>query len=178
MRILVLLLRVGRMPPASWGLLVRLPQQLVSILQNSNQSMCIPSMHAVSLISLVSCWPALCHADLCCCSIRVPGSIGCASDRNRSNSLARRRAAIDISPRAVQRLSDKVALLDAGHIDVDGGGVTRTEVEALYTDMQLIHRGRCVKDQAERASRVGEGWDFLWGAVPLIKLMTAELITA
>ena len=42
------------------------------------------------------------------CSIRVPGSMACSGDRNRSNSLARRRAAIDISPRAVQRLSDKV----------------------------------------------------------------------
>jgi hypothetical protein len=35
-------------------------------------------------------------------------------------------------------------MLDAGHLDVDGGGVTRCDLEALYTDMQLIHRGRCV----------------------------------
>lgn len=74
--------------------------------------------------------------------IRVPGSLSCSGDRNRSNSLARRRAAIDISPRAVQQLSDKVAALDAGHLDVGSGGVTRCEVEALYSDMQLIHRGR------------------------------------
>lgn len=80
----------------------------------------------------------------------MPGSIGAATDRNRSNSLARRRAAIDISPRAVQRLSDKVALLDAGHIDLDGGGVVRAEVDALYTDMQLIHRGRCVEPTEQR----------------------------
>lgn len=84
----------------------------------------------------------LCLAAVLSCSIRVPGSLSCSGDRNRSNSLARRRAAIDISPRAVQRFSDKVAALDAGHLDADGGGVTCTEVEALYTDMQLIHRGR------------------------------------
>jgi hypothetical protein len=87
----------------------------------------------------VSC-DVLCRALLH--SIRVPGSLSCSGDRNRSNSLARRRAAIDISPRAVQRLSDKVAAMDAGHLAVDGGGVTRCEVEALYSDMQLIHRGR------------------------------------
>jgi hypothetical protein len=77
----------------------------------------------------------------------VPGSLSSCHDRNRSNSLARRRAAIDISPRAVQRLADKVAVLDAGQLCTAGecavGGVTRAEVDALYSDMQLIHRGRC-----------------------------------
>lgn len=68
-------------------------------------------------------------------------------DRGRSNSCARRRAAIDISPSAVQRLADKVTALEERHyrtsLDGDlGNGITHTEIEQLYTDMQLIHRGR------------------------------------
>lgn len=67
-------------------------------------------------------------------------------DRARSNSNARRRAAIDISPAAVQRLADKVATLEEqkyrNSLEVDVDGVTQTQLEQLYTDMQLIHRGR------------------------------------
>jgi hypothetical protein len=48
----------------------------------------------------------------------------------------------------VQRLADKVAILQNSQMraSLDGleGGVTRADIEELYADMQLIHRGRCV----------------------------------
>lgn len=78
-------------------------------------------------------------------SIYVPRTA--LGDRGRSNSCARRRTAIDISPTAVQRLADKVATFEERHYRTSldgelGDGITRTEIEQLYTDMQLIHRGR------------------------------------
>ncbi|WIA38942.1 hypothetical protein OEZ86_005095 [Tetradesmus obliquus] len=75
--------------------------------------------------------------------IRVPSSV---TEHSRSSSLGRRRTAIDISPAAVQRLADKVAILQHSQmrasLDGDDGGVTRADIEELYADMQLIHRGR------------------------------------
>ncbi|KAF6255634.1 kinase-like domain-containing protein [Scenedesmus sp. NREL 46B-D3] len=76
-------------------------------------------------------------------TILVPSS---ASEHSRNSSLSRRRTAIDISPAAVQRLADKVAILQHSQMraSLDGseGGVTRADIEELYADMQLIHRGR------------------------------------
>jgi len=80
----------------------------------------------------------------------VPGSHSSsgAEPRQRSGSLTgRRRAAIDISPAAVQRLATKVAVMETANLraslDEANCGIMHTEVELLYTDMQLIHRGRC-----------------------------------
>jgi hypothetical protein len=48
----------------------------------------------------------------------------------------------------VQRLADKVANLQDSQmrasLDGSNGGVTRADIEELYADMQLIHRGRWV----------------------------------
>lgn len=80
----------------------------------------------------------------------MPSSV---TEHSRSSSLGRRRTAIDISPAAVQRLADKVAILQHSQMraSLDGGdgGVTRADIEELYADMQLIHRGRCVATLAE-----------------------------
>lgn len=65
---------------------------------------------------------------------------------------SRRRTAIDISPKAVQRFEDKVAILECSHLRAgfsSPGGVTQAELESLYTDMQLIHQGRCEQPQTK-----------------------------
>lgn len=88
--------------------------------------------------------------------IRVPSSV---TEHSRSSSLGRRRTAIDISPAAVQRLADKVAILQHSQmrasLDGDDGGVTRADIEELYADMQLIHRGRSSLVYCAREVRSG-----------------------
>lgn len=90
------------------------------------------------------------------CSIHVPRPMS-IPDRGRGSSNGRRRAAIDISPTAVQRLAEKVATLEEHHYRTsldgdDDSGVTRMEIEQLYTDLQLIHRGRYVAGDARLAA--------------------------
>lgn len=87
-------------------------------------------------------------------SIWVPG-VRCArvapasarsGDHGRSGSLgAHRRAALDISPESAAALADCVAALEAGALraSLDGTrSTTQAEVEQLYADITLIHRGR------------------------------------
>lgn len=85
------------------------------------------------------------------CSIYVPRPIS-AGDRTRNNSSSRR-AALDICPAAVQRLADKVMTLEEQHYRTSldgctGDGITRLEIEQLYSDLQLLHRGRYVPEAA------------------------------
>eukprot|EP00879_Flechtneria_rotunda_P006937 GHRR01007284.1.p1 GENE.GHRR01007284.1~~GHRR01007284.1.p1 ORF type:complete len:612 (+),score=201.29 GHRR01007284.1:621-2456(+) len=74
--------------------------------------------------------------------------------------MGRRRAAIDISPTAVQRLADKVAIMEANHhrssIECEHDSITCQEVEGLYTNMQLIHRGRSCLVYRAREVRSGQ----------------------
>eukprot|EP00775_Hariotina_reticulata_P009389 gene9389-9552_t len=112
-------------------------------------------------------------------NVRVPGSHSSSGTerRQRSGSLTcRRRAAIDISPAAVQRLATQVAVMEAAglraSLDEANCGIMHTEVELLYTDMQLIHRGR--SSMVYRAREVGSGRRIVLKAYDSLRLTPSK----